>query len=41
MVGEKVGRGGRALEPENLQDEVLHPQDLLLRVGVVRDVAEL
>ena len=44
-LAEEVGEGERRrdgqVEVEDLEDEVLHAQDLLLRVRVVRDVHEL
>ena len=39
---QKLDSGGtREIETEDLEDKVLHPEDLLLVVGVVCDVAEL
>ena len=38
---EHVGGGTGQVEPQDLQDQMLHPEDLPLVVGVVRDVDEL
>ena len=40
VVDKEVGRRGRKLEPEDFQNELLHSLHLLLRVGVVGDVAK-
>ena len=38
---EKVAGGCGQIEPKNLEDEMLHPEDLPLVVSVVCDVHEL
>lgn len=40
MIGEEVGSRWRALEPEDFEDQMLHAQNLLLRVGVVSDITK-
>ena len=41
MIGEVVTSRGRALKSQDVKDEMFHPEDLFLCVGVVGDVAEL